>query len=56
VTDANRSLVDAVVRAGHIVGNHSFSHQDLGAVSAEDYILDIQKGEQAIQPWLKGVQ
>ena len=56
VTDANRGLVDAVVRAGHIVGNHSFSHQDLGAVSAEDYILDIQKGEQAIQPWLKGVQ
>ena len=56
VTDANRGLIDAVVQAGHIVGSHSFSHQDLGVVSAEDYILDIQKGEQAIGPWLKGVQ
>ena len=56
VTDSNRGLVDAVVRAGHFVGSHSFSHQDLGVVSAEDYILDIQKGEEAIKPWLKGVQ
>lgn len=56
VTDANRGLVDAVVRAGHFVGNHSFSHQDLGVVSAKDYILDIQKGDEAIRPWLKGVQ
>jgi peptidoglycan/xylan/chitin deacetylase (PgdA/CDA1 family) len=55
VTDANRGLVDDVVRAGHLVGNHSFSHQDLGVVSVEDYILDIQKGEDAIKPWLKGV-
>ena len=56
VTNENRGLVDAVVRAGHLVGSHSFSHQDLGVVSAEDYILDIQKGEEAIKPWLKGVQ
>ena len=56
VSPANRDLVDAFVRAGHVVGNHSFSHQDLGVVSAEDYILDIQKGEEAITPWLKGVQ
>ena len=56
VTDENRGLVDAVVRAGHFVGSHSFSHQDLGVVSAEDYILDIQRGEEAIKPWLKGVQ
>jgi peptidoglycan/xylan/chitin deacetylase (PgdA/CDA1 family) len=56
VTSENRGLVDAVVRAGHFVGSHSFSHQDLGVVSAEDYILDIQKGEEAIKPWLKGVQ
>ena len=56
VTDANRGLVDAFVRAGHVVGSHSFSHQDLSAVSAEDYIRDIQKGEAAIKLWLKGVQ
>jgi peptidoglycan-N-acetylglucosamine deacetylase len=56
VTDQNRGLVDAVVRAGHVIGNHSFSHRDLGLVSAEDYILDIQKGEEAITPWLKGAR
>lgn len=56
VTDANRSLVDAVARAGHVVGNHSFSHRDLGVVPADDYVADIQKGEEAIKPWLKGVQ
>jgi peptidoglycan-N-acetylglucosamine deacetylase len=56
VTDENRSLVDAFVRAGHGVGNHSFSHRDLGVVAADDYIQDIQKGEEAIKPWLKGVQ
>ncbi len=56
VTNANRGLVDTVAQAGHVVGSHSFSHQDLGVVSVEDYILDIQKGEEAIKPWLKGVQ
>jgi peptidoglycan/xylan/chitin deacetylase (PgdA/CDA1 family) len=56
VTDANRGLVDAFAQAGHVVGSHSFSHQDLGVASVEDYILDIQKGEEAIKPWLKGVQ
>jgi peptidoglycan-N-acetylglucosamine deacetylase len=56
VTDANRVLVDAVVQAGHVVGNHSFSHQDLGVAPVDDFILDIQKGERAIKAWLKGVQ
>jgi peptidoglycan-N-acetylglucosamine deacetylase len=55
VRNENRDLVDAFVRAGHLVGSHSFSHPDLGVVSAENYILDIQKGEEAINPWLKGV-
>ena len=56
VRDANRELVDAVARAGHTVGNHSFSHQDLGTVSPDDYIRDIQRGEEAIASWLKGVK
>jgi len=56
LTDRNRGFIDAVTKAGHIIGNHSFSHRDLGTVSAEDYVLDIQKGEEAITPWLKGTQ
>lgn len=54
VTEQNRGLVDAVVQAGHAIGNHSFSHRDLGTISAEDYVADIQKGGEAIAPWLKG--
>lgn len=55
VNDVNRGLVDAVARAGHIVGNHSFSHRDLGVISAKEYVQDIQKGGDVISSWLKGV-
>lgn len=54
ITDQNRELVDAVAAAGHTIGNHSFSHRDFGTMSVEDYAIDIQKGGDAIKPWLKG--
>jgi peptidoglycan/xylan/chitin deacetylase (PgdA/CDA1 family) len=53
LTDENRDLVDAVAAVGHTVGNHSFSHRDFGTMSVEDYAIDIQKGGDAIKPWLK---
>lgn len=56
ITNQNRELVDAVAAAGHTIGNHSFSHRDLGTMSVEDYAVDIQKGEDAIKPWLKGAR
>jgi peptidoglycan/xylan/chitin deacetylase (PgdA/CDA1 family) len=56
VTDANHELVDAVARRGHTIGSHSYSHRDLGTVSAADYIADLQKGQEAVTPWVKGVQ
>lgn len=54
LTDQNRDLVDAVAAAGHTIGNHSFSHRDVGTMSVEDYAIDIQEGGEAIKPWLKG--
>jgi peptidoglycan/xylan/chitin deacetylase (PgdA/CDA1 family) len=54
LTDHNRDFIDAVAAAGHTVGNHSFSHRDFGTMSVEDYAIDIQKGGDAIKPWLKG--
>jgi peptidoglycan-N-acetylglucosamine deacetylase len=54
ITPANRNLIDAVTAAGHEVGNHSFSHRDLGAMTAADYIRDVERGEDSIRPWLKG--
>src|SRR5688572_5195172 len=54
ITDQNRDFIDAVAAAGHTIGNHSFSHRDFGTMSVEGYALDIQKGGDAIKPWLKG--
>jgi peptidoglycan-N-acetylglucosamine deacetylase len=54
ITNQNREFVDAVAAAGHTIGNHSFSHRDFGTMSVEDYTIDIQKGADAIKPWLKG--
>jgi peptidoglycan/xylan/chitin deacetylase (PgdA/CDA1 family) len=54
LTDRNRDFIDAVAAAGHTIGNHSFSHRDFGTMSVEDYAIDIQKGGDAITPWLKG--
>jgi peptidoglycan-N-acetylglucosamine deacetylase len=54
LTEDNRDLVQAVADAGHVVGNHSFSHRDLGTITADEYIRDVDKGSLAIQPWLKG--
>lgn len=53
LTDQNRDFVDAIAAAGHTIGNHSFSHRDFGTMSVEDYTIDIQKGGDAIKPWLK---
>ena len=54
ITEHNRDFIDAVAAAGHTIGNHSFSHRDFGTMSVEDYAIDIQRGGDAIKPWLKG--
>jgi peptidoglycan/xylan/chitin deacetylase (PgdA/CDA1 family) len=38
------------VRAGHVLANHSFSHPALTAVTAEAYLVDIDRAED----WLRG--
>lgn len=42
--------IDAYVRAGHVIGNHSYSHMWLSRTPAADYIADIDKAA----AWLKG--
>lgn len=42
--------IAAYVRSWHVLANHSFSHPALTAVTAEDYLADIDKAE----AWLKG--
>jgi peptidoglycan/xylan/chitin deacetylase (PgdA/CDA1 family) len=41
--------IAAYVDAGHVLANHSFSHQSLNRIPAEDYLADIDRAE----AWLK---
>jgi peptidoglycan/xylan/chitin deacetylase (PgdA/CDA1 family) len=42
--------IAAYARAGHVLANHSFSHRNLIAIPAEEYLADIDRAEE----WLKG--
>lgn len=41
--EAHADEVKAIYEAGHEIGNHSYSHNDMPSMSYEDIILDIQK-------------
>jgi peptidoglycan-N-acetylglucosamine deacetylase len=42
--------IQAYVAAGHVIADHSFTHRHLNAMSAADYLADVDKAE----AWLKG--
>lgn len=42
--------IDAYVRAGHVIGDHSFTHPHLSALSIDAFTVEIDKAE----AWLKG--
>jgi peptidoglycan/xylan/chitin deacetylase (PgdA/CDA1 family) len=42
--------IEAYVRAGHVIGDHSFAHQGLQTIDADAFIAEIDKAE----AWLKG--
>jgi peptidoglycan/xylan/chitin deacetylase (PgdA/CDA1 family) len=42
--------IAAYVAAGHVIANHSFAHRRLSAMSAADYLADVDRAE----GWLKG--
>lgn len=42
--------INAYVRAGHVIANHSFGHRPLSTTTATDYVADIDRAE----AWLKG--
>ncbi len=39
----NEHLIHSFIKAGHIVGNHTFNHWDLNKVNSSKYINDIKK-------------
>lgn len=48
--EGGEARIAAYVAAGHVLANHSFSHPPLTAVSAEQYLENIDRAE----AWLKG--
>lgn len=38
--------------AGHTLGNHSYSHPQIGTIGAQAYCADIERGEQVLRPLL----
>ena len=42
---ARIALLEQWVEAGHILGNHGYSHRDANALTAEAYLADIAKGD-----------
>ncbi|WP_245942212.1 polysaccharide deacetylase family protein [Sphingomonas gilva] len=48
--EGGEARIDAYVRAGHVIANHSYSHKWLSRTPAADYIADIDRAA----AWLKG--
>ncbi|MEO9131165.1 MAG: polysaccharide deacetylase family protein [Sphingomonas sp.] len=48
--DGAAERIAAYTAAGHVLGDHSFSHHDLSSMSADAFLADIDKAE----AWLKG--
>jgi peptidoglycan/xylan/chitin deacetylase (PgdA/CDA1 family) len=42
--------IEAYVRAGHVIGDHSYAHKGLETLDAEAFVAEIDKAE----TWLKG--
>lgn len=43
--DARVALLEQWLDAGHVLGNHTFSHPDLNSVTLGEYTADLTKGE-----------
>ena len=48
VTEANRTIMERLVAGGHEVGNHSWDHQTMNRMSAEEIRASVEKTSAAI--------
>ena len=53
---ARVALLKTWVEAGHVLGNHGYSHRDANALSAEAYLADIAKGDFVTRDLMRGRQ
>jgi uncharacterized protein (TIGR02246 family) len=52
-TEADEQLLDLWLRAGHELGNHSFSHPSYTATTTEAYVADVEKGRVGLDRFLE---
>ena len=52
VTAETAPLMDMFVNAGHVIGNHSWSHPDYGTLDEAAFRDETLRTDQALRPWL----
>jgi len=50
----SRRALQAFADAGHIIGNHSWSHPDYGTLSIDAFRGETQRTDAALRPWMSG--
>lgn len=53
IRPADAPLLDELVRRGHIVGNHTYSHPSLNDVPPAEYEAQILRNDRVIARWMK---
>ncbi len=48
----HEKMLDDFRKAGHLLGNHTYSHPDLNSTPVDTYFADILKGEKSIGKWM----
>jgi len=50
--DGDWDILKAWLDAGHVLGNHTYSHPDLNEVAIDQYVVDVEKGQAAVESLL----
>lgn len=54
ISPETEPLIEAFVKAGHTLGNHSWSHPDFNKLTPAEFRSETSKADQAISPWIVG--
>lgn len=52
MTRKSRASLLTFTKAGHQVGNHTWSHADYGTLSADGFRKEVQKTDKILRPWM----
>lgn len=54
LTPENKNFLDQLIKEGHLIGNHTYSHPDLNKIPINKYQQDISLGMNTIKKWSRG--